>query len=239
MLAGRAPTTIGMTKNTAANTDRPAAVLRSRAPRAKPMMTTTVRYNDEPATVRSTPGSVSESTDPPREDSIAAAAKKSTSAHSRVTGSTRPTSTITLAHSTGSRDGTAASVARIIPVPYSPLNASTPTTPTTSWANNTPSRATDTPLAAVLPAETWYAVPDPATAAPRPTISTPAVSTHHRVVRSARGLVHSARTTRTWVTGPATVAGAGFAGAGASPGPMTAVIASLRRGTRCCPGSLA
>ncbi len=72
-----------------------------------------------------------------------------------VTGSTKPTSTITFAHSTGSRDGTTASVARIIPVPYSPLNASTPTTPITSWANNTPSRATDTPFAAVLPGETW------------------------------------------------------------------------------------
>src|ERR1700735_4428756 len=166
MFCGRAPTATGMTKNSAANTDRPAAVLRSSAPRARPIMTTTVRYNDEPATVRSMPGSVSESTDPPREDSIAAAAQKSANAHSMVTGSTRPTSTITLAHSTGSRAGTTASVARIIPVPYSPLNASTPTTPITSAANNTPIRATDTPAAAVLPAETWYGVPEPAIAAP-------------------------------------------------------------------------
>src|SRR6202050_2560841 len=148
MLCGRAPTTIGTTKNTAANTDRPAAVLRSSAPRARPMTATTVRYNDEPTTVCSTPGSVSESTEPPREDSIAVAAKKSTNAHSRVTGSTRPTSTITLAHSTGSRDGTTASVARIIPVPYSPLKASTATTPSTSCAISTPSRADDTPAAA-------------------------------------------------------------------------------------------
>src|ERR1700691_2331684 len=235
MFCGRAPTTIGTTKNTAANTDRPAAVLRSSAPRARPMTATTVRYNDEPTTVCSTPGSVSEITEPPREETRAVAAKKSTNAHTMVTGSTRPASTISFAHSTGSRDGTTASVARIIPVPYSPLNASTPTTPTTSWANNTPSRATDTPLAAVLPAETWYGVPDAAIAAPRPTISTAAVSAHHRVERSARSLVHSARTTRTWVTGPATVAGAGFASAGASPVPMTALIASLRRGTRCCP----
>src|ERR1700729_3832785 len=218
MFCGRAFTTIGMTKNTAANTDRPAAVLRSRAPKARAMTTTTVRYNDAPTTVRSTPESVSEITEPPRAEFRAVAVKKSANAHSRVTGSTRPTSTITLAHSTGSRAGTAARVARIIPVPYSPLNASTPTTPTTSWANITPSRATDTPLAAVLAAETWYAVPDPAIAVPRPTISTAAVSTHHRVERSARSLVHSARTTRTWVTGPAAVAGAGFAGAGASPG---------------------
>src|ERR1700691_3788105 len=228
MFCGRAPTTIGMTKNTAANTDRPAAVLRSSAPRARPMTATTVRYNDEPTTVCSTPGSVSEITEPPREDTRAVAAKKSANAHTRVTGSTRPTSTITLAHSTGSRDGTTASVARIIPVPYSPLNASTPTTPSTSWANNTPSRAVDTPSAAVLAAETWYAVPDPAIAAPRPTMSTAAVSTHHRVERSARSLAHSDRTTRTWVTGPATVAGPGLAC-------VTALIGLLRRGIRCCP----
>src|SRR5579862_6397680 len=155
MLYGRAPTTIGMTKNTAANTDRPAAVLRSRAPRARPMMTTTVRYKDEPTTVRRTPGSVSEMAEPPREDTMAVAPKKSTTAHTRVTGRTRPTSTITFAHSTGSRDGTTASVARIIPVPYSPLNASTPTTPTTSWANSRPSRLADTPFAAESAAETW------------------------------------------------------------------------------------
>ena len=107
-------------------------------------------------------------------------------------------------------------------MPYSPLNASTPITPITSWANKTPIRATDTPEAAVLPGETLYGVPDPAIAAPRPTISTAATSAHHRVERSACSLVHSARMTRTWVTGPATVAGAGFACAGASPVPMTA-----------------
>src|SRR5580693_8297419 len=229
MLCGRAPTTIGTTKNIAANTDRPAAVLRSSAPRARPITTTTVRYNDAPTTVRSTPGSVSEIAEPPREDSMAVAVKKSASAHSRVTGSTRPTSAIALAHSTGSRAGTTASVARIIPVPYSPLNASTPTTPITSWANTTPIRITDTPLAAVLPGEILYGVPDPAIAAPRPTISTTAASAHHRVERSACNLVHSARTTRTWVTGPATVAGAGaragIAGDGAALVPVTALIA--------------
>src|ERR1700691_3439321 len=152
-----------------------------------------------------------------------------------VTGSTRPTSTITLAHSTGSRAGTTARVARIIPVPYSPLNASTPTTPITSWANTTPIRATDTPLAAVLPGEILYGVPDPAIAAPRPTISTAATSAHHRVERSACSLVHSARTTRTWVTGPATVTGVGALCADTGLVSMTALIVSLRRGTRCCP----
>ena len=68
------------------------------------------------------------------------------------------------------------------------------------------------PPAAEFPAETWYGVPEPAIAAPRPTIRTTAVSAHHQVERSARSFVHSARTTRTWVTGPATVAGAGTTG---------------------------
>ena len=95
------------------------------------------------------------------------------------------------------------------PVPYSPLNASTPSTPSTSCANNRPSRLADTPAAAELPAETLYGAPDPAIAALRPTISTTAASAHHQVERSARSLVHSARITRICVTGPATVAGAG------------------------------
>src|ERR1700722_19143289 len=190
------------------------------------MNAVTVRYNEAPTTSRSTPGSVSEIAEPPRADSSAVAVKNSATAHSRVTGSTRPASTASLAHSTGSRAGTTASVARIIPVAYSPLNASTPSTPTTSWVNTRPSRLIDTPPAAELAAEILYGAPDPAIAAPRPTISTTAISAHHQVERSARSLVHSARTTRTWVTGPATVA-------------ATAVIASLRRGIRCCPGSLA
>src|ERR1700685_915931 len=155
-----------MTKNTAANADRPAAVLRSRAPRARAMMTTTVRYSAEPATVSSTPGSLSESTEPPREDKMAAAAKKPANEHSMVTGSTRPTSTVAFAHSTGSRDGTTARVARIIPVPYSPLNASTPTTPTTSCANSRPSRADDTAVVAGVAAQTPGGGPGPPHAGP-------------------------------------------------------------------------
>src|SRR5580692_12889372 len=234
MLAGRWAATSGTTRNIAANTDRPAAVRRSRAPRARPVTAMTVRYNDAPITSCSTPGSVSVMAEPPREDSRAVATKNSATAASRLNGSMKATTTISLAQSTGSRDGTTASVARIIPVAYSPLNASTPSMPRTSWANKMPTRLIVTPPAAELLAEILYGAPDPPIAAPRPTISTTAVSAHHQVERSARSLVHSARTTRTWVTGPATVTGTG-----ASLVPVTAVIASLRRGTRRCPGSLA
>jgi hypothetical protein len=81
--------------------------------------------------------------------------------------------------------------------------------PRTSWANKTPTRLTVTPPAAELPAEILYGVPDPAIAAPRPTIRTTAISAHHQVERSARSLVHSERTTRARVTGLATAARAG------------------------------
>ncbi len=42
--------------------------------------------------------------------------------------------TAAFAHSTGSRRGTADSVARIMPVEYSPVTTSTPSTPTASCA---------------------------------------------------------------------------------------------------------
>src|ERR1017187_4466048 len=239
MLCGRYAVTSGTTKNTPANTARPAAVRRSRAPRARPMTAMTARYSDAPTTSRSTPGSVSEMAEPPREDSRAVATKNSATAASRLSGSTRPTTTISFAQSTGSREGTTASVARIIPVAYSPLNNSTPSTPTTSWAITTPTRLSVTPPAAELPAEILYGAPDPVIAAPRPTISTTARSAHHQVERSARSFTHSERTTRTWVTGPATVAGAGAPCVDTGPVCRTALIASLRRDTRCCRGSLA
>src|ERR1700685_3094655 len=60
MECGREVAPIGRTKNAAANTDIPAAVRRSSAPSPRPMNAVTVRYNDAPATSRSTPGSVSE-----------------------------------------------------------------------------------------------------------------------------------------------------------------------------------
>ena len=100
-------------------------------------------------------------------------------------------------------------MARIIPVAYSPLKASTPSTLSTSWAITTPARLTATPPAAELPAEIVYGGPDPVIAAPTPTMSTTASSAQYQVERSARSFTHSERTTRTWVTRPATVAGAG------------------------------
>ena len=45
-------------------------------------------------------------------------------------------------------------------------------------------------------------------AAPIPTVSTMEAAIVHHDERSERSLVHSERITRSWVTGPATVAGA-------------------------------
>src|ERR1039457_1325902 len=218
---------IGAEKTPAAKAATPAAVFLSSAPRARPKRAATVRYKDEPTTVRSTPGSVSEIAAAPRADWIAVATKNSATAASRVSGSTSPASTISFAHSTGSREGTTASEARIIPVPYSPLNISTPSTLITSWASRMPYRLTDTAAAAGSAGETPFGLADAAIAAPTPTIRPIAVSAQYQVERSARSFVHSERMTRTWVTGPATASSA-MAGAGAS----AALIAALRRGTR-------
>ena len=48
--------------------------------------------------------------------------------------------TMALAHRTGNRAGTAAKVARIIPVAYSPVISRTPRTPMASWARKMPLR---------------------------------------------------------------------------------------------------
>jgi LuxR family maltose regulon positive regulatory protein len=58
-------------------------------------------------------------------------------------------------------------VARITPVAYSPLKASTPSIPRTSWANEMPARLILTPPGAVLPGEIVWRIPDPAIAAPQ------------------------------------------------------------------------
>src|ERR1022692_2349336 len=202
MLCGSCVTTIGATKNTAVNADTPAAVLLSRAPRARPITAATVRYSDAPTMVRSTPGSDSEIADAPRADWMAVATKNSATAASRVTGSTSPAIVISFAHSTGStspaivisfahstgsRDGTTASEARIIPVPYSPLNASTPSTPSTSWASRMPYRLTDTAVTAGCPGETRDGLPAPSTG-PMPEMSTNAARAQNQVEGSARSL---------------------------------------------------
>ena len=95
------------------------------------------------------------------------------------TGKITPAKTASLPHKTGSRRGTAVSDARIMPVLYSPLATSTPRTPKATTANMTPLRLVVMGLklarAAALNVWYWLAVTAENTA-PRPTISTTAVS---------------------------------------------------------------
>jgi hypothetical protein len=104
-----------------------------------------------------------------------------------------------LAHNTGSRAGTTASEARIIPVLYSPVISRTPRTPMASCAKNVPVRLVEIAVAPASRPLGWLA----ATAdnrAPRPIMSTTAASNVYTVDRSERNLVHSESTTRDCVT---------------------------------------
>ena len=65
---------------------------------------------------------------------IAWAPKNATNALASISTNVTEANTAILAHSTGSRRGTAIRLERIIPVEYSPLITSTPSTPIASWA---------------------------------------------------------------------------------------------------------
>ncbi len=71
---------------------------------------------------------------------IACAAKKAISVDGSASTNVTSPKTPAFAHNTGSRLGTAANVERIIPVEYSPLITSTPSTPIASCATVTPIR---------------------------------------------------------------------------------------------------
>ena len=90
-----------------------------------------------------------------------------------------------------------------MPVPYSPLSSSTPSTPNATTANAVPARLTLTGLKVARWAglKVWYWLALTAeNSAPMPIIRTSATSSVHTVERSERNLVHSERSTRAWVT---------------------------------------
>jgi hypothetical protein len=74
---------------------------------------------------------------------IAWPTKKTMKVAGRLIASALAPKTSALPQSTGSRRGTAAMVERIIPVEYSPVIASTPRTPSESWAKLIPARLTE------------------------------------------------------------------------------------------------
>src|SRR5260370_37091130 len=97
--------------------------------------------------------------------------KKDTKLVISMTANATAANTPSLAHRTGSRLGTAVSEERIIPVLYSPLISSTPSTPIASWENKMPFRLVEIGLKLALSAalKGWYLVAGPAgSSAPTP-----------------------------------------------------------------------
>src|SRR2546421_12945784 len=101
-----------------------------------------------------------------------------------MTANTAPANTASFAHSTGRRRGTAVSEERIIPVLYSPLISSTPSTPKATTAKMTPFRlvVTGLKLARSAALNVWYWLAVTAeNSAPMPIISTTAARRGHQV----------------------------------------------------------
>src|SRR5882757_7016530 len=167
-----------MTKNAAVKVEMPAAVLRSSAPRATPIMPATVTYRAAPMTERRASGAVMAT---PRWWLLSRAwptkneAKLAASETEKIT----PANTASLAHSTGRRRGTAVSEERIMPVLYSPLIRSTPSTPKATTAKLMPVRLVLMGLKAALSAalKVWYWLAVTAeNSAPMPTVKATAAS---------------------------------------------------------------
>src|SRR6478609_561074 len=187
----------GITKNTATKVVIAAAVFRSNAPNAIAVRPATVRYRAAPRIERTAPGSDAEALSwspssawPTRNDVMLAAS---------IVRNTVPANTANLPHNIGSRLGTTVSEERIIPVLYSPVINSTPRTPTAICAKKVPVSEVEIAVAPGSNPVAWLAVMA-ANIAPRPIISTMAVSKVETVDRRERNLVHSDSRTRAWVT---------------------------------------
>ena len=154
-----------------------------------------------------------------------------------------PAKTTSFPHSTGSRRGTAVSDERIIPVLYSPLIISTPSTPKATTANIMPLRLvlTGLKLARSAGPKVWYWLAVTAeNSALMPIISTTATSRVQTVERTVRNLVNSETSTRAWVTlstGSAGRADAGSEVRTAVIGPPPSRRRRVRRGRRARCGS--
>src|SRR6266567_3439795 len=138
-LSGSASPSAGSTSNNPNSVAMPPAVLRMIQPSATPSRPTPVRYRPVPNTVRKTSGA-------PSVvwmcwlDSSAWPAKNATNEDTSPTTNATAVNTAAFAHTTGSRFGAADMLARIMPVLYSPVTSSTPSTPMMSWASSKPRR---------------------------------------------------------------------------------------------------
>src|ERR1700716_820826 len=139
-LSGSASPSAGSTSSSPNKVAMAPAVCRMIQPSATPSRPTAVEYSPAPITARSTPGA----------DRVvwmcwelrnAWPPKNAANELSVVTTKVTAANTTSFAHSTGSLLGAADRLARIIPVLYSPVTTSAPSTPTTNWAKVYPLRA--------------------------------------------------------------------------------------------------
>jgi hypothetical protein len=185
------PSSAGTTNSTATSVVIAPAVWRRTAPTPRPSSPIRTALPAAPAIAPGTPRSASEAPSVPRNAWQTRNEARQTPA---ISGAVTATSTVTFAPSTGSRRGTAASVDRIDPVPYSPDICSTPNTPRTSTRKSIGRNAAATALESVCGGPSACATPYPIAPA-SPTASTPVAPRVSQVERSDRSLVHSERTT--------------------------------------------
>src|SRR5262245_28141249 len=199
--AGRKPTTIWRPNRTPNSEAVAPAVLRSRAPRPNPSSPTAVRYRALPSTARATPGWFREvpSCALDRTDWLTRKVAKVAGTNSR--GAVRA-STTALAHSTGSRRGTATMLVRIMPVAYSLVIRSTPRTPTAICASWTPARpmAVGSKLAMSAGERGGLVTLTREYSTPKPTMGATGASGDPPADGWVRNFGQSERTTVAWVT---------------------------------------
>src|SRR6478672_1549379 len=138
-LAGRTFISGGSTNMIPAKVAIPPAVLRTIAPSPSPNKPITVRYSAAPNTARGTPAWVKAML-MCRPERIACETTNASSTAGVISASVTSAYTTALPQSTGRRRGTAVIDARIIPVEYSAVITSTPSTPMASWEIWTPTK---------------------------------------------------------------------------------------------------
>ena len=174
-----------------------AAVLRRMKPSAVPSRHTAVSPAAQPNTARRTPGS--ESAKSQCWARTALPAKKPAKAPIVISTSVTAAKIASFAHRTGNRRGTAASVARIIPVAYSPLIAITPATPIASCAKCWPASVTSSTFTSARPSGVIVAqlsTVAQATRTAKPIIPASAARNVSLTERSEVSLIHSDRSPR-------------------------------------------
>src|SRR6266700_2739245 len=183
------------TNSTPNRTATAPALERKTVPSPKPSRARTVRYRPAPVMARSTPGSA-------RVVRMASSAGRNAwkaryaARHAMIPITTVvAASTSALAVSSRWRCGTAASVARIMPLPYSLVTASTPSRPTAIWDKCRPPRLTRTEsMAAFWCALRWPGRKTPSSAAVT-TLNITAASSAQNVERTVPSLRASDRRT--------------------------------------------